>query len=230
MKSLISPPEKVLAQVIFGHPASGDWTTLRPEAEELAALGVRSALLQFELKRAGPRDPEGEIAFRSRCVRQILEAAQRLKRDCQAPITYVGKNLGAFLGGIAAGEPSPIERFILVAGIPDLTEFHLRSNHEVAREARRGVSAEQLGRYRDKTTAFNPLQIAAKTRGRDIFLQFGLNDPWIPVQDARDYIARIPDLKSSQFYDDDHDLTSEEARRDRRAILLSSFSASVRGS
>src|SRR5471032_3074415 len=88
----------IVAQVIFGHPASGDWTSFRHEAHELAEHGVRSRLLQFGSGPRDLRDGRGEARFRGQCVELVLESAESLSRTCDAPVTYVGKNLGAFVG------------------------------------------------------------------------------------------------------------------------------------
>ena len=42
--------------------------------------------------------------------------------------------------------------------------------------------------------------------------QYGLHDEdWVPLQDAKDYIAKSSGPKTVQFYDADHALNSEAA-------------------
>jgi hypothetical protein len=233
---LVCPPTgtSVRANVIFGHPASGGRTTFLEEARALAQFGVRSYLLDFEFQRdsedpAHLKNPEHEIRFRKQCLEKIQDASDLLNdlvndrvnnsAGESAPQIYVGKNFGAFIGGMVSSLDTSISRYILVAGLPDLTSFYVRSDHPVASKARAGVSEEYLKRYFDRTRPWNAVRLLPLAKKAEIFFQFGERDDWIPQETADEFIRAATGPKSVKFYDDDHDLNSEEAARDRAGFI-----------
>jgi hypothetical protein len=230
------PGKKVAAQVIFGHPASGNITTFLHEARELALVGVQSFLVDFgfDKNNADPgnlKNPDREIEFRKKCISLIERATLALSPDL--PVTYVGKNFGAFIGGIAASQENRISRFVLIAGLPDLTDFYVSSDHTVALNARGRISDEQLEYYRERTHFWNPAQRmprSKRTKKTDIFFQFGSKDDWIPEETARRYIqSAIPSAqlkKQSKFYPDGHDMNHYQAKLDRKKFILQDASFS----
>jgi hypothetical protein len=221
---LVCPPPRmdVLAQVIFGHPASGGQTTFFDEATALAKTGVRSWLLDFDFER-NEKDPanlsnsQREIEFRKKCLSKVQEASILL--GDRAPQIYVGKNFGAFVGGMAASRENKISRYILIAGLPDLTNFYVSSDHPVALKARTQVSKDQLNRYREMTRAWNPTQLLPTAKNREIFFQFGARDPWIPKNIAEQFIHAAKGSTAVQYYDDDHDLKNQQAALDRVSFI-----------
>jgi hypothetical protein len=238
---LVCPPAgtDVRANVIFGHPASGGRTTFLEEARALAQFGVRSYLLDFEFQRdsedpAHLKNPEHEIRFRRRCLLKVQEASDLLsgmtndqrgdRANDKTSQIYVGKNFGAFIGGMASSLDTSISRYILIAGLPDLTSFYVSSDHPVASKARAGVSREYLERYFDRTRPWNPVRLLPLAKKAEIFFQFGERDDWIPKETAEEFIRAATGPKTVKFYDDDHDLNSEEAARDRTRSIMSSIS------
>lgn len=227
---LISPsstrpgvPHLITAQVIFGHPASGNQTSFLEEAKELASLGIRSWLLDFEFEKkysdpANLTDPQREIAFRKKCIEKVTKASLHLG-NC-APQIYVGKNFGAFIGGMAASQETYISRFILAAGIGDLTDFYVSSEHEVARRARTGISESQLRRYEVLTREWNPINLLPQAKGKEVYFQFGSQDSWIPKSAALKFVDAAPGFKQLHFYEDGHDLEIVQARLDRKQFIL----------
>jgi len=231
---LICPPPGtgVLAQVIFGHPASGGQTTFFDEATALAKIGVRSWLLDFDFERnekdpANLSNPQREIEFRKKCLLKIQEASILL--GDRAPQIYIGKNFGAFVGGMAASMGNKISRYILIAGLPDLTNFYVSSDHPVAVNARTGVPKEMLKKYHERTHIWNPTQLLSFGKNTEIFFQFGDRDPWIPRETANQFIYAAKGPKTIKFYDDDHDLNCEQARLDRVNFIQSSCLPFERG-
>jgi hypothetical protein len=231
---LVSPAKGCVtrALLIFGHPASGDSTHFLAEALELAESGVRSYLLDFHFSGDGAdpanlRNPEREIAFRRKCVSRVAHASTFLlslhenERTGYFPLIYVGKNFGAFIGGLAPSFDSRITHFLLTAGLPDLTDFYVTSDHPVARKARAGVSREQLARYRELTDFLNPVKTLPKSSEKEIFFQFGSSDPWIDENTAYQFINAAPGKKQMMLYEDGHNLECLKARSDRMDFILS---------
>ena len=165
-----SPFETVRHQVLFAHPASGNSATFLSEAIELAELGVQSYLIDFNFERdeddpAHLRHPEKEVTFRRDCLKKVQDKAGlllTLSQSCRN-LTFVGKNFGAFVGGMVAGSDLRFSKFILAAGLPNLTEFYATSDHEVARAARHGTTEAELEKYRLATSPLNPTRLLPKT-------------------------------------------------------------------
>ena len=111
-------------------------------------------------------------------------------------------------------------RFVLAAGVPDLTRFYLTSAHSVAVSAREGVSRDELREFECATSWLNPLSTLPQARAREIFFQWGLRDPWISKAEARQCVDAAPGPRTSRFYDDDHDFQGRPAREDRKNWVL----------
>jgi hypothetical protein len=220
---LVSPPSnvKVRGCAIFGHPASGSSASFLEEAKQLAPLGIRSYCVDFPFERntddpGNLKNPDREIDFRKSCLSKIQSAATRLLSEERLPLVYVGKNFGAYMGGLAAGFEKRISHFILAAGLPDLTDFYVSSDHSVALAARGSVSTRELEKYRERTHYLNPAQILPRCVKTDIFFQFGTKDSWIPDDVAQKYIQASRGKTRVIYYDDHHEFENADAMMDRR--------------
>ena len=225
---LVSPASQIFSQVLFAHPASGNSATFLSEALELAESGVQSYLLGFQFKRnqddpANFKDPKREATFRRACLEKVRGAADylgSLTSGKAMQLTYVGKNFGAFIGGMIAGFDSRFSKFILSAGLPDLTEYYVSSDHEVARRARKGISATEIETYQAVTGSLNPTRHLKQDSSGFFYFQFGDNDDWIPKEVSDRYLASAPPNSRVDYYQDGHELHDEFARKDRQQFIL----------
>jgi dienelactone hydrolase len=192
--------------VIFIHWGLGDRHEFLSEANELAASGVASLLLDAPFVRADAT-PQPEHADIAQMVRETRAAIDYLGRQAGLDITrlgFVGHSYGAHIGGILVGSEPRIKAFVLMGGFPANSE-KMDQADRAAVSAMAGLDAEMF---------------VGKPHDAPVFHQYAIRDEFITRADADRYFDKTAGLKIVKFYEGGHEF-NDASRRDRISWLAS---------
>lgn len=213
---LVEPAGVAEAAAMLVHPASGDRTSLLPDALELARHGVRCLLPQLAREQVG--DAQAAIASRVGWIEALCLglAVLRACHPIPLPIGYLGQNLGGALAGPVTAVDGGVTAAAAAAPLPDMGDFFVSSSHSVAasRRARHGLSTMRA--VRDATAELELLATLGAAPNTHWLLQLAGHDDWSPAREAVSlYRRRVPEADIVVYPDADHDLTTPGARVDR---------------
>jgi acetyl esterase/lipase len=125
-----------------------------------------------------------------------------------ARIAYVGHDFGAMFGALLAGvDPRP-RVFVLMAGVPTLSQWYLLGKTHPDRAA-----------YVAALDGLDIRKSLAASHAKGFLFQFAGRDHYVKPQDATGFLEAAP-LPRGQFtYDAEHDLETPQAHADRLAWL-----------
>ena len=219
---LVEPAGAAVAGAMLVHGASGDRTSLLPDALDLAGHGVRCLLPQLAGEQVG--DAQAAIASRVGWIEALCLglAALRACHPVPLPIGYLGQNLGGALAGAVTAVDGGVTAAAAAAPLPDMGAFFVSSSHPVAasRRARHGLSAMRA--VRDATAELELLATLGAAPGTRWLVQLGGHDDWSPVREAVPlYRRKVPEADIMVYPDAGHDLATPSARVDRVRWLRS---------
>ncbi|NMO91718.1 hypothetical protein [Actinomycetospora sp. TBRC 11914] len=225
---LVEPNGEATAAALLVHPASGDRTSLLPDALDLAAHGVRCLLPQLAPERV--HDAEAGVASRVGWIETLCLGLAAL-RACSpdgVPVGYVGQNLGGTLAGAVAAVDGGLVAAVTAAALPDMGEFFASSPHPVAEDRRTRHGLATVLVVREGTAALELVATAGAAPGTRWFLQLGGRDDWLPTDETVEaYRRRLPDAEIAVYPTAGHGLAIPEARTDRVGWLRRHLAASA---
>jgi len=212
--------------VLFVHwyePESPDSnrTQYLKQAEELAAKGVRSLLVEtmwseptWFPKRNRNDDFENSVA-------QVKELQRSLDFLLSQPgidkdrVGYVGHDFGMMFGAILIGIDSRIKVCALQAGTPLFADWYLYGP-KMEEEARK--------KFVQKLSEIDPVSYIGRPSSTTQFLlQFGTSDRHVPRAKAEEFAAAVHSVKTVLWYESGHGL-NEQAVEDRQRWLAKQLS------
>ena len=213
---LVEPAGAAGASAMLVHGASGDRTSLLPDALDLAGRGVRCLLPQLAPEQAG--DAQAAVASRVGWIEALCLglAALRACHPVPLPVGYLGLNLGGALAGAVTAVDGGVTAAAAAAPLPDMGEFFASSPHPAAASwrARHGLPAMRA--VRDATAGLELLATLGAAPGTRWLLQLGGRDDWSPAREAVPlYRGRVPAADIVVYPDAAHDLATPSARADR---------------
>jgi dienelactone hydrolase len=217
------------AGILFLHPASGDKTAFLEDARTLADANSAACLLidapfrRPEGRRGGFADPETE-------ARNLTQTLADLRRGIDVllalpgvrEVHFVGRNFGAAMGGVLAGAENRVASYVLIAGLPAMSEFWSGSGYPLAREARARATPDQIEEFVWKTSRFDGVSHIGEAAPARVLFQFGRQDDWIPEPVANQYIAAASAPKQVHWYDADHEMDTPHVLEDYARFLFPS--------
>ncbi|MCX6620525.1 MAG: hypothetical protein NTY38_05520 [Acidobacteria bacterium] len=208
-----------LPGILFVHgliePERSNKTQFLEEAKTLAAGGAVALLIDamwsaprwFE-RREPARDFEISIG-QVKNLRRALDFLESQPDVDRSRIAYVAHDFGAMYGATMMGVERRPKAWALSAPTSLYAEWYLLGSKKTG-AARQAV--------RDELGPLDPLRNLAAGAPAPIYLQFGRNDRYVPVDRARELAASAAEPKKAQWYEAGHEL-NEEASRDRIAWL-----------
>ena len=224
---LVTPPGRgPFAAVLFMHWGQGDRTEFLAEAVRFAKSGVVSLMIDAPYRRPDAK----EFAFIADATAErdmFIQLVVDLRRGVDvllaqtgvdaSRVAYVGHSLGATWGGALAGVEKRIGSFVLMGGLPRVSD--VLGESPFARQLQKSFKREQLQAYADMLEPIDPERFVGHAEKGRILFQFALHDRFISARAAADYekAAAAPQAKR---YFTSHEFNDEASARDRQAWLF----------
>lgn len=210
-----SPHPGVLFVHWLGDPKTTNLTEFVPDARSLAASGITSVLIDamwaqpswFDKRRSTDTDYVASIA-QIVDLRRALDLLEAQPNVDPSAIGYVGHDFGAMYGAIlSAIDPRP-RCYVLMAGVPTLSEWYLL-----------GAPPKDKVRYVGQMSVLDPIKYLTRSSARSFLFQFALKDEYVPLSEAERFASSAPGERAAFFYASDHKLGQPEIAADRLAWL-----------
>jgi cephalosporin-C deacetylase-like acetyl esterase len=222
------------AAVLFQHWGFGDRTEFLAEALLYARAGAVCLLVDAPWARPAPWKQEGEGHIgkpdvdRDLYVQTVVDLRRGvdllLARADVDPrrVAYVGHSYGATWGGALAGVERRIKAFVLMAGLPSVTDFSKQGaarSDDLSEQIARTFTKKEIARFIEVVSPLDPVRWIPLTAPSAILMQWAREDVWISEKAARQYYAAASLPKEQRWYDSGHELNDPRALRDRAEWL-----------
>ena len=230
------------AGVIWGHwlmdgAANANRSEFLDEAIALASSGVVSLLIDAPQKRPGFKPPPeswagpgpGPAVYAQQVVdirRGFDFLAARADIDANR-IAYAGHSFDAQIGALLDAADKRFAAFVFMAGPHSMTEW-VSSDSPMIVSFRQNSDMTEVGRNLERGAWAFPEAYTSKLGPAPALFQYGLHDEgYVPLADAKHYVAMASGPKTVSFYDAGHALNAE-ARTDRDVFLKKTLSLKSR--
>ena len=206
------------AGVLFFHwlgEPNGDRNEFLNEAVALAKQGTVSVLIQGYFPWAV--EPADAPTDRKRVVEETIEVRRALDLLLSQPqvdrkrIGYVGHDYGAMYGAIVAGVEKRVKTYVFIAGMGSFSDWSLKYWTEPIKKG--------AGTYMSGMDPVDPIHHVSRAAPAALLFQFSSNDKYIPKPTAKAFYDDASKPKQILWYETDHALNIEAARKDRRDWL-----------
>ena len=224
---LVTPPSGrgPFAGIVFMHWGQGDRTEFLAESLRYAKSGVVSLMIDAPYHRPDAK----EFAFiadapaeRDMFIQLVVDLRRAvdvlLARSDVDPkrIAYVGHSLGATWGGPLAGVEKRIGSFVLMGGLPRVSD--VLGDSAFARQLQKSFKREQLQAYADTLAPIDPERFVGHAEPGRLLFQFAQHDRYISAKAAADYEKAARTAPGKRYFTS-HEFNDEESARDRQRWL-----------
>jgi cephalosporin-C deacetylase-like acetyl esterase len=219
------------AAVIWGHwlmpgAANSNREEFLEEAIALAPAGVISLLIDAPQARPNFKPTPNSVLV----AQQVVDLRRGLNLLLSRPdvdvsrIAYVGHSWNAGTGAILDATDKRFAAFVFMSGPQSTMEYVLSSDSPRMVPMRRTTDMAKVEQNLKSNAWADPGSYANKLGPAPALFQYGLHDEeWVPLADAKDYVAMSSGPKRVEFYDADHGLNAK-ARTDRDCFLRETLS------
>jgi dienelactone hydrolase len=215
------------AAIVFVHWGQGNRSEFLAEAMTLARSGAVSLLIDAPFNRldkdrriGNAEDPEYDRDDYVQLVVDIRRGVDllTLRPDVDSKrIAYVGHSLGATWGGAVAGVESRIRTYVLMGGLPTLTDHDWPD--PLLRERFQKLPKDRVAKTDALLAPINPIQFVGTSKNASKLFQFARVDRFISADAAEKYYGAASEPKTIKWYDGSHEFNDPDALRDRLAFL-----------
>jgi cephalosporin-C deacetylase-like acetyl esterase len=214
------------AAIIWGHwlmpgAANSSKDEFLDEAIALAPSGVISLLIDSPQRRPGFKPAPNPVLV----TQQVIDLRRGLDLLLSRPdvdasrIAYVGHSWNAGNGAILDAVDKRFAAFVFMSGPQSTMEYMVSSDSPRMAIARKTTDMTKVEAALKANAWADPATYANGLGPALALFQYGMHDEdWVPLADAKDYVAIASGPKQVQFYDADHAL-NEKARTDRDIFL-----------
>ena len=201
----------------LGDPKTTNHTEFEADAIALARRGATSLLVDAVWARTdwfdtvGVSDEADVLQARGQVVdlRRALDVLAVQKGVDADRIAYVGHDFGAMFGALLAGADARPRVFVLMAGVPTLSEWYLLGKTHPHRD--------------DYVKALDALDITgslSRSKAKAMLFQFSAHDKYVSPDRAQAFASASTLPRGVFVYDVDHSLKARAAYADRQAWLV----------
>ena len=214
------------AGVIWGHwlmpgAANSNRDEFLQEAVALAPSGVVSLLVDSPQARPGFKPTPNSVLI----AQQVIDLRRGVdllltRGDVDAKrIAYVGHSWDAGTGAILDALDKRLAAFVFMSGPQSMLEYVLSSDSPRMVRVRKTTDMAKVEESMKANSWSDPGSYADKLGPAPALFQYGLHDEeWVPLKDAKDYVAMTSGPKTVQYYESDHALNAQ-ATMDRDGFL-----------
>jgi dienelactone hydrolase len=190
-------------------------TQFLEEAQTMAQQGCMSLLIEtmwsdrdWFLKRTQAEDYDASI-------QQVIELRRAMDLLLSQPgadrkrCAYVGHDFGAMVGVLAGSVDSRPTCYVLMAGTPRFADWYLYYPQ---------LDGAERDAFLRHMAPLDPIERVSLLSPAPILFQFGKDDPHVPSNRAKDFVAAAREPVEASWYDAEHGL-NDEAQADRMAWL-----------
>jgi dienelactone hydrolase len=214
------------AAVIWGHwlmpgAANANRTEFLEEAVALAPSRVVSLLIDAPQARQGYKLGPNPALVEEQVIDLRRGADLLLARpDVDATrLAYVGHSWDAGNGAILDALDKRFAAFVFMSGLQSTLEYMVSSDSPQVEQSRKVADMAKVEAALKANAWADPATYAGQLGPAPALFQYGLHDEdWVPLQDAKDYVAMSSGPKEVKYYDSGHPLNFE-AKIDRDAFL-----------
>jgi cephalosporin-C deacetylase-like acetyl esterase len=191
------------------------------EAVAFAPKGVVSLLIDSPQHRPGFKPTPNPVLVAQQVIdlRRGLDLLLARTDIDKSRIAYVGHSWNAGNGAILDAIDKRFAAFVFMSGPQSTMEYVISSDSPRMTQARKTADMAEVEETLKANAWADPGSYANKLGPAPALFQYGLHDEaWVPLADAKDYVAMSSGPKSVEFYDADHAL-NEKAHTDRDDFL-----------
>jgi cephalosporin-C deacetylase-like acetyl esterase len=212
--------------IIWGHwlmpgAANSNREEFLEEAIALAQSGVVSLLIDAPQARPNYKPSPNPILIAQQVVdlRRGLDILLSHSDIDPTRIAYVGHSWDAGIGAILDATDKRFTAFVFMSGPQSMKEYVLSSDSPRMVASRKITDMAKVEQNMKTNAWADPGSYENQLGPAPALFQYGLHDEdWVPLADAKDYVAMSSGPKEVVFYDADHALNGK-ARADRDGFL-----------
>ena len=187
-----------------------DKTQFRPEADELAAVGIASALPQLTFPwKSDPNTSSADAAAIEAELAGLGEAVDWLAGQ-SARLAIVGHDFGAMYALLMMARDTRWGSGVAIAPANRWADWFVRFWK---------IDEDRLD-YMRALRPHDPIEHVGSIAPRPLLMQFAADDYFIAGMDAAELYLAAGEPRRLERYDADHAMNVEAARTDRRGFLL----------
>ena len=214
------------AGVVWGHwlmpsSANSNRGEFLEEAIALAPAGVISLLIDAPQARPNFKPTPNPVLV----AQQVVDLRRGLDLLLSRPdvdtgrIAYVGHSWNAGAGAILDAIDKRFAAFVFMSGPQSTREYVISSDSPRMVPLRKTTDMAKVEQNLKANSWVDPGSYANKLGPAPALFQYALHDEdWVPLADAKDYIAMSSGPKTAEFYEADHSLNAK-ARTDRDSFI-----------
>lgn len=198
------------AAVLFVHwyepkAANSNRSEFLPDAYDLARHGAVSLLVDTMWSKPSwfdERSPEKDYEASIRQVKDLRRSLDVLTRQPgvdPSRVAYVGHDFGMMYGAILAGIDHRIRTLALMAGTSCLSDWFLLG---------RKLPPDEQQQIKLRLSPLCPILYLPHATG-PVLLQFGNDDPYVPLKNAQSLAEAAPEPKRVRYYEAGHALNGQ---------------------
>jgi dienelactone hydrolase len=212
--------------IVYMHWGQGNKSEWLAEGVEMAKTGAVCIMIDAPYWRPdvpAPTDKNKNEAERDGYIQMVVDLRRSVdvlvaRKDVDAKrIGFVGHSLGATWGGPLAAVEKRIKMFVLMGGLPSLTNYDDDSFY--AEVQRASTPREEFAKYAAVMEPYNPEHFVAKTGPAKIYFQWATHDMYISKHSADKYYKAVGGPKEQHWYFTSHEFNDGQSVKDRRAWL-----------
>ncbi len=228
---LVIPPGRgPFAGIVSMHWGQGNKSEWLAEGLAMARHGAVSVMIDAPYLRPDvpPDTTSAARTERDGYIQMVVDLRRAVDLLVARPdidphrIGYVGHSLGATWGGPLAAVEKRITIFVLMGGLPSLTNYD--DDSFAAEMQRASTPRDKFQAYAAVMEPYNPVHFLAGTGPAKIYFQWATHDMYISRHSADAYYAAVGGPKEQHWYFTSHEFNDEQSRTDRRAWLSSALS------
>lgn len=224
---IVVPPGKgPFGGIVYMHWGQGNKGEWLAEGVEMAKRGAVSIMIDApywrpDVPTAGPNN--AAETERNNYIQMVVDLRRAVdvlvaRGDVDPKrIGYVGHSLGATWGGPLAAVEKRIKMFVLMGGLPSLTNYDDDSFYAEVRRA--STPRAEFQKYAAVIEPYNPEHFVADTGPAKIYFQWATHDLFISKQSADEYYKVVGGPKEQHWYFTSHEFNDAQSVQDRREWL-----------